>query len=388
MKITFFSNFFNDHQLSLCNALYRQLGQYFVFAATEPMSDERLQMGFEDIGRNYPYVEQLTGPDKFGRCLELASSSDVAIVGSAPKNIVQKRLKEGKLTFYYSERMFRKGLWQILKPRTFFELYRGIVSQNRQNLYVLCAGAYAAWDFNRLGVDRDHLFRWGYFPQTGSYDVGRLIESKTGPFDATLLWAGRLVPLKHPELAVKCLSYLKSGGWRVRLDFVGSGEMETPLKEMCRDLGLEDTVRFLGMMKPAGVRKAMENSDIFLFTSNKKEGWGAVLNEAMSCGCAVVASSAAGASKFLIQQGENGFLYPDGDQKGLFHKAELLTGNRLKRRQVGAAACRTITELWNADIASQRLIGLCDSLLAAKSVPFFERGPCSRAEILRNPSVI
>ena len=45
----------------------------------------------------------------------------------------------------------------------------------------------------------------------------------------------------------------------------------------------------MGALKPADVRKEMERADIFLFTSDYKEGWGAVLNEAMNARCAIVA---------------------------------------------------------------------------------------------------
>ena len=49
----------------------------------------------------------------------------------------------------------------------------------------------------------------------------------------------------------------------------------------------------------------MEKSEIFLFTSDKGEGWGAVLNESMNSACAVVASHAIGSVPFLLKDGEN-----------------------------------------------------------------------------------
>ena len=48
----------------------------------------------------------------------------------------------------------------------------------------------------------------------------------------------------------------------------------------------------------------MEKSHIHLFTSNHLEGWGAVVNEAMNSGCAVVANREAGAVPYLIEHGK------------------------------------------------------------------------------------
>ena len=62
----------------------------------------------------------------------------------------------------------------------------------------------------------------------------------------------------------------------------------------------------------------MEKTGIFLFTSDRQEGWGAVLNEAMNSGCAVVASHLIGAVPFLKKKKKNGLVYSSGDRKTLF----------------------------------------------------------------------
>ena len=49
-----------------------------------------------------------------------------------------------------------------------------------------------------------------------------------------------------------------------------------------------------------------------------QEGWGAVLNEAMNSGCACIASHAIGSAGFLIEHGENGFVYRDGDMDDFY----------------------------------------------------------------------
>ena len=92
----------------------------------------------------------------------------------------------------------------------------------------------------------------------------------------------------------------------------------------------------------------MAKSDIFIFTSDKNEGWGVVLNEAMSSACAVVANKAIGSVPFLIKDGLNGFTYS------------------------------TIIKEWNANQAAENLFVLIQCLKEGMDCPI-QDGPCSNA---------
>ena len=107
--------------------------------------------------------------------------------------------------------------------------------------------------------------------------------------------AGRLMPLKHPEFVVRLGEDMKKKGFSFHIHLIGSGEMEETVKQDIQNRGLEDKITMYGFLDPARVRERMEKSHIHLFTSNHLEGWGAVVNEAMNSGCAVVANREAGA---------------------------------------------------------------------------------------------
>ena len=57
----------------------------------------------------------------------------------------------------------------------------------------------------------------------------------------------------------------------------------------------------------------MNEASIFIFNSDRYEGWGAVVNEAMNSGCAVLVSHVCGAAPFLVKQNENGRVYEYGN---------------------------------------------------------------------------
>jgi glycosyltransferase involved in cell wall biosynthesis len=94
---------------------------------------------------------------------------------------------------------------------------------------------------------------------------------------------------------------------------IGIGPYLDGTKEYAKKLGVDDLIEFLGSMKPEHVREHMEKSQIHIFTSDKYEGWGAVLNEAMNSACAVVTSHAIGATPFLVQNCQNGLIYESGN---------------------------------------------------------------------------
>ena len=50
MKITMISNYINHHQIPFSDALYEMIGENYHFIQTEPMEEERIQMG-EAIGK-------------------------------------------------------------------------------------------------------------------------------------------------------------------------------------------------------------------------------------------------------------------------------------------------------------------------------------------------
>jgi len=169
------------------------------------------------------------------------------------------------------------------------------------------------------------------------------------------------------------------------MSVIGNGEMEAQLHEMIRRKGVEDCVEMLGAMSPDEVRAHMERADVFLFTSDFNEGWGAVLNESMNSGCAVVASHAIGSVPFLIKDGVNGLIYENGNQKHFEKQVCRLLDDDAYRRKMGENAYATISDTWNAQVASGRFVELAREIIKGNTAQtLFEDGPCSSAEILDN----
>lgn len=304
-KIVFLSNYFNHHQKYLSDALFKLTNGNYCFIETMPFPEKRLKLGW-GIDEKPGYVKQsYTSQETALECQHLIDRADIVITGSAPEQLLRNRKKQRKLIFRYSERPLKKGIEIIKYPYRWLKWHKNIPP--RSKMYMLCASAYTSADYSKFGLYKKRSYRWGYFPEVKRYDsIEKVIELKQSN---SILWVARLIKLKHPEALIEVAKRLKADGYNFDMKLIGNGELEEQIKNCIVEDGLEGQVHMLGAMNPEQVREHMEQSEIFMFTSDKNEGWGAVLNEAMNSGCAVVASHAIGSVPFLIKNGENGFIY-------------------------------------------------------------------------------
>lgn len=357
------------------------IGDNYCFIETGRISKERLGMGWGE--KELPiYVKQnYTSKKSQDECQKLIDNADFVIIGSAPEELIKARKSAGKPIFRYSERPLKNGFEPIKYIPRLLRWHRR--NPCRKLMYMLCASAYTAADYAKFGLFKNKCYKWGYFTEVKRYDdVEKLISAKK---PASILWVARLMELKHPDVSIRIAKRLKESGCEFKLNIIGTGAMEQELKKMISDYNLENEVHMLGSMKPEQVREHMEQSQIFLFTSDRNEGWGAVLNESMNSACAVVASHEIGSVPFLLKNGENGLIYKDGDEEDLYRKVKLLLDNRDLCRKYGRKAYLTMTEEWNPQIAAERFIKLSEAILNGNKQPdLFASGPCSKAEILKD----
>lgn len=379
MKLTIVSNYINHHQIPMSNELYEKLGDNFSFIQTQPMEEERVKMGWGSEVNKIPYL--MLFYENPIQCKNLIMDSDIVVFGGVEdESYIKPRLNAGKIVIRASERLYREGQWKSISPRGRKKKYEDHTQYANAPVYLLCHGAYVASDFNIVHAYPEKKFVWGYFPETIEYKLDDLFAIKDHE-EVRLLWAGRFMKLKHPEYAIKAALYLKQNDVLFHLDMVGAGELEGMLKELVARYGLNDEVTFHGFMPPAKVRGFMEEANIFMFTSNYLEGWGAVLNESMNSACAVVAGHGIGAVPSLIRHGKNGFVYKNENFNEFKNQVQTLAKDKNLRKELGVNAYNTIVNEWNPKEAADRLYNFSVGLLEGKVNPYSE-GPLSPAPLI------
>src|SRR6266508_790350 len=119
-----------------------------------------------------------------------------------------------------------------------------------------------------------------------------------------LLCVGRLIPIKGHIVLLRAFAAAKREVPGLTLDIAGRGPLEPALRALARELGVADSVRFLGYVAP--IQGAIERSAIVVVPS-MGEGFGMVALEAMERARPVIAAEIGGLGE-LVQHGKTGLL--------------------------------------------------------------------------------
>lgn len=382
MKLVFLTNLVNHHQIHVADELYRILKGDYVYVAFEPLPDFLIRGGYPNIQRSY-ILNAYEDERNYAKAVQLTNEADVVIIGSAPEYLVHKRLSENKLTFHYSERWFKTKLGvRILSPRFWYNLFLNHWRFNRKKSYMLCASAYTAYDVNMVHTYKNKCYKWGYFTAVADIDIDRLFSFKDNNA-IQIMWCARFLKWKHPELALLLAKKLKTKSYNFIINMFGSGEELVQMRNLAKQLDVEDVVAFRGNLPNYLIQEEMRKHHIFLFTSDRNEGWGAVLNEAMANACSVVASNEIGSVPYLINNGVNGLIFKSLDIDSLTAKVELLINNPTLRDQIAREAYITMRDIWSPRNAAESLMELINNLESGISFNHSGNGPCSIAEIIK-----
>ena len=354
ISVVYATNTAIHHTKNLCGAFIKnEAVEDFHLIITESLNEEYINLGLSEDNDESYIIDARKNKQA---AIDAINNADLMLGTYYVNDLMKDRIAAGKLTFIVSERIFKpyskNFLINAAKNFARFFKFKLILSKFHyfnENVYFLLIGSHAPGDYIKLGVKKEHILQFGYFPalnetERKNYFADGIIH---------LLWVGRFVSWKHPEYAVRLCKYLTQKGYRVNLKIVGGGLEEEKLKQEAQ--GCEN-IQFLGGLPTEKVRKIMSESDIFLFTSSEAEGWGLVLSEAMSEGTCVIASETAGATKELIKDGTNGKIYSLDSLTELKAVTEEIINHEEEISRLGQEAQKTINEKWNAAAAVENLI--------------------------------
>ncbi len=368
MTIVFISNFLNHYQISFAEAVQRAGVKFWFVSCDDEVPSDRKELGFTSNFNDKPYL--LYYAKDYEKIKELVDRSEIVISSYRGLDLIKERVSCGKYTFLVSERIFKtenNGFFDKIKQ--LLRLYKYKITLRdlikKEELYYLLIGKYSIEDHIKIGVNPNRILKFAYFPS-----IGANLQRTYNKEKITLIWVGRLIDWKKPDYAIRAVRELYDEGFDISLKIIGTGGMESELKRNANGYPIE----FLGGVPANEVRNLLSANDIMLFTSNYGEGWGCVLNEAMSEGCAVVASYMAGATPYLVQDGINGLVY-DGSYDALKNRLRELLLHTDQISILGQNARSTINEVWNGDVAISNLLLQYNRIIERKELLKID-GPC------------
>lgn len=378
MRVLQVSNIVSHHQLPIARHLHSKLGtENFRFAALNLPDAERLKLGWNgDHSDSWILRPGESESDRYS-FEDWWNISDIVLCGERLISKMSDRLANGKICMYMSERWWkppigRGRLLHINFLRTALGLRRIALDER---FHYLAIGPFAAKDLYPLIKSKNQMWQWGYFTELPEFFDN--IPRKTKPL--RILWAGRLLKWKRVDTLIKAVSAIQAAGVASSLTIIGDGPHQNKLEETAKSLLQHGSYSFRGAVLAEQVSRFMQEHQVYVLPSSSYEGWGAVVNEAMSCGVAVVASSQSGAASALIHHGTNGLLFDSGNWRELANHLSSLAENDCFRKAIGESGRRTIESLWSPAVASKRLLEFSDSLLSRRELPKYEEGPLSPA---------
>jgi glycosyltransferase involved in cell wall biosynthesis len=172
-----------------------------------------------------------------------------------------------------------------------------------------------------------------------------------------VLSAGRLVPLKGFDLALRAFAIFAQRHPEADCTIVGKGPELNRLESLIHELGIEKQARIVSWMPREHLLASMRSCDVFLFAS-LRDGGGLVVVEAMASGKPVVCLDLGGPGQHV--NGECGFKVPahDPDQavRDMAVALEKLASDRNLCAQMGRAAFERARQVYDWDRVTERII--------------------------------
>ncbi|MEM6851891.1 MAG: glycosyltransferase [Pseudomonadota bacterium] len=160
----------------------------------------------------------------------------------------------------------------------------------------------------------------------------------------TALAVGRLVPQKDYPTMLKAFAKVRATR-QIRLAIAGQGPDQAVLEALCRELGIENDVAFMGFV--SNPFAAMATASVFVLSS-RWEGFANVVAEAVCCGASIVSTDCPAGPAEILEDGKWGVLTPVGDvdalAAGLERAFDADVDKAALRQRAEAFAKQTIAE--------------------------------------------
>jgi glycosyltransferase involved in cell wall biosynthesis len=227
---------------------------------------------------------------------------------------------------------------------------------------ILAVSHFAVDFYAQLVAHEEHIYPFGYFRSIP--DRQSLPEASIRQERIEVIFVGQLVRRKGLDILLAAMQPLFTQYTNLYLTVVGAGEDLPALQTMIRKAGVENSVNLTGALPAQQIQARMSAAHVLVLPS-RWDGWGMVINEALSVGVPVIASDQCGASD-LIRQGVNGYVFRSEDVEDLRNCLRHFLGRADEWSNLRAAIA-SIGQSISAEVASRYMIECMKHMIGAKA---------------------
>ncbi len=298
MNWTLWQNIVSPHLSPIARALASMPDQTVTIVAENELSERTRAMGWNApdcsparvlIRPTDADVERLTESDPGQIAVHLLNGlANVRL----NQRVLPRLAKSGALVGLISETADNRGLLGLAR-RAKYRFDRRSVNQNLD--FILAMGQLGVKWFESAGYDSSHIFPFAYVTERPSRTSEGSREGNA-PGTFRMVYLGRILRLKDGVTAIRALKRVSVNNWQ--FDVIGDGPDLGRWKRVAAENGVSGKIRFCPTVDNAMIGNLLHHADLLLLPS-RKDGWGAVVNEALMSGVPVVCSDNCGAADLL-----------------------------------------------------------------------------------------
>lgn len=321
--------FNNPHITPIYDALAESKNLRVTRASLQPLSASRIEMGWNEMSADAPYLQPWRRKRQWWDYLIQLWRSDFVIFPgyfhfhTLPFHHWLRRLSR-KRTFAWSEPM-KNHPRTLAKSGFRHAIERVLIAPCNSAKYVfLAVGAGAEHDYRQLGMTRWDYRQFLFAIKPPEISARQLETNGT----IKLVFCGSLDERKGIDLLVEAVCGSELRKFDFHLLILGDGPLRQRLTEQCTNASIKAKVDFLGARPRDECIRLMSECDVLVLPS-RFDGWGAVVNEAMEVGLAIVVSDQVGSRRPLVQPGENGLIFDSGNVDSLSNALQVILSDNM-----------------------------------------------------------
>ncbi len=167
------------------------------------------------------------------------------------------------------------------------------------------------------------------------------------PSERLIVFVGRLVHEKGPDLVLAAFRELLKWDWNLKLLIVGDGPMKEHLMGLAHDWGIWDKVYFTGRVNDETLYSILKVSDLAILPS-RYEPFGITILEAMAAGIAVITTRVGGPNE-IVRDWYNGVKVMPDNVDEIIGAAKVLLSNDELRSSIAKNARDSVLRWYTWD---------------------------------------
>lgn len=239
------------------------------------------------------------------------------------------------------------------------------ILKSSEKFMFLCVGGEAVKKYYMsIGFRKSSFFEFGHFP---ALDLTMKEFNPSSPLN--FIYVGQLIERKGVDLLICLIQNLKRKYSKWNLLIIGDGILKNQVLSYCK---AEQRIRYIENVDDLATIKSYFTNHHVLFLPSYFDGWGAVVNEAISSCCSLFLSDEVYAGKALLRNSENGFSFSPYNKEDMlcaldkyFEKPEIIFTHMENSKKIFAE--------WNHKNAAYSLNNFLNNVANPQNKTLLER---------------